>query len=121
MEKTELMKKYEAETGNEAIDYLTEYPFGDYTRWLEAKASAYDRLMSGGRKTLKEWANFLGKCFAVDPDGFGYSFGSKPIIKDEHWWPDGDRIAYSAIRPDLIDFNGDWKDSLTMPDGWDDK
>jgi hypothetical protein len=46
MEKTEMMKRYEAETGNEAIDYLTEYPFGDYTRWLEAKAEAYDRLMS---------------------------------------------------------------------------
>lgn len=88
---------------------------------LQAKAAAYDRLMTGGRKTLKEWANFLGKCFAVDPDGFGYSFGSKPIIKDEHWWPDGDRIAYSAIRPDLIDFNGDWKDSLTLPDGWEEE
>jgi rubrerythrin len=46
MEKSEMMKKFEAETGKEAIDYLTEYPFDDYTRWLEAKAAAYDRLMS---------------------------------------------------------------------------
>ena len=138
MEKTEMMKKFEAETGKQSaiVKFMAggqameirSYPrLGvfdysvDYISWLESKASAYDRLMSGGRKTLKEWANFLGKCFAVDPDGFGYSFGSKPIIKDEHWWPDGDRIAYSAIRPDLIDYNGDWKDSLTLPDGWEEK
>ena len=125
MEKTEMMKRYEAETGEsleEAKERWKTFAFySRYIAWLEAKATAYDRLMSGGRKTLKEWANFLGKCFAVDPDGFGYSFGSKPIIKDEHWWPDGDRIAYSAIRPDLIDFNGDWKDSLTLPDGWEEK
>ena len=44
MEKTEMMKRYEAETGSEAIDYLTEYPFDEYTRWLEAKAEAYDRM-----------------------------------------------------------------------------
>ena len=66
---TELMKRYEAETGKEAIDYLTEYPFDDYTRWLEAKASAYDRLMSGGKKTLKEWANIFGRQCAVDKNG----------------------------------------------------
>jgi hypothetical protein len=124
MEITEMMKRYEETTylddDPQALIQIIEY-LKDCVQGYKAKASAYDRLMSGGRKTLKEWANFLGKCFAVDPDGFGYSFGSKPIIKDEHWWPDGDRIAYSAIRPDLIDFNGDWKDSLTLPDGWEEK
>lgn len=35
---TELMKQYEEEAGKEAVDYLTEYPFDEYTRWLEAKA-----------------------------------------------------------------------------------
>ena len=143
MDKTEMMKKYEKETSEKPrkkvlVMYSTKkYGWGrernsffftnKFVEWLlsqldkyQAKAAAYDRLMSGGKKTLKEWANFLGKCFAVDPDGFGYSFGSKPIIKDEHWWPDGDRIAYSAIRPDLIDYTGDWKDSLTLPDGWED-
>ena len=46
MEKSEMMKRYEAETGKQAVDCLTEYPFDDYTRWLEAKAAAYDRIMS---------------------------------------------------------------------------
>jgi len=114
MEKSEMMKS--PKILRKIIENLSEKIYE-----LQAKAAAYDRLMTGGRKTLKEWANFLGKCFAVDPDGFGYSFGSKPIIKDEHWWPDGDRIAYSAIRPDLIDFTGDWKDSLTFPDKWEEK
>jgi len=34
---TELMKRYEAETGEKAIDMYTEYATDDYTRWLEAQ------------------------------------------------------------------------------------
>jgi len=66
MEKTELMIKFEQETGKQSAilkfmsggqaleqksypklgpyDYNTEY-----LAWLEAKAAAYDRLMSGGK------------------------------------------------------------------------
>lgn len=56
MEKTEMMKRYEAETGESASDELYSgsmklyMPTNDYIAWLEAKASAYDRLMSGEPK-----------------------------------------------------------------------
>ena len=55
MDKTELMKRYEAETGEEAVytefdEWLIEdvyIPTSGYVDWLSGKASAYYRLMSG--------------------------------------------------------------------------
>lgn len=56
MEMTELMKRYEAETGECAtwIWHEREFLTDDYIAWLEAKATAYDRLMSGRSKLLRE-------------------------------------------------------------------
>jgi hypothetical protein len=76
MEKTEMMKRYEAETGREAVDYLTEYPFDEYTRWLEAEA--YDRLMSG-KSEPKEENRYLKQqsgpeSFADDSSDLGIPF-----------------------------------------------
>ena len=150
MEKTEMMKKFEAETGKEAIDYLTEYPFDDYTRWLEAKANisneaieafqeiirnqcdeisalkekaaAYDRLMSGGEKTLKEIANIFGSIVAMDESGRLHLFGMEPKInKNVGEWQPAYRSYHERVPICDIDFNGDWKDSLTLPDGWEEK
>ena len=50
MDKTETMKRYEAETGKSARDELYSgsmklyMPTNDYIAWLEAKAEAYDKL-----------------------------------------------------------------------------
>lgn len=124
MEKSEMMKRYEAETGNEAIDYLTEYPFGDYTRWLEAKAAAYDRLMSGGKKTLKEWANLLGRPVAMDFGGVVESYNSVPVRCDSagYWlcdeYAENFEDEHFIIPNEVVDFTGSWQDSLTLPDGW---
>ena len=82
---------------------------------LEAKAEAYDKLMSGGKKTLKEWANLLGRPVAVDAEGRLLWFPRKPEIGLATW------IWYDKYLPNnLIDFTGDWKDSLTLPDEWED-
>ena len=53
MGKSEMMKKYEAETGMDAIDYLTEYPFDDYTRWLEVKANLSDEAIKAFQKIIR--------------------------------------------------------------------
>ena len=76
MIKTETMKRYESETGKQSAivkfmaggqalepksypklgpyDYST-----DYIAWLEAKATAYDRMMSGNSKmTMQEMAKY---------------------------------------------------------------
>ena len=127
MEKTEMMKRYEAETGSEAIDYLTEYPFDEYTRWLEAKAAAYDRLMSGGKKTLKEWANLLHRPVAIDFGGVAESFSSIPMRCDSagYWYCDENAEDFEdehfIIPKDVVHYNGSWQASLTLPDGWEEK
>jgi hypothetical protein len=59
MDKTEMMKRYEAETGRKPKDLFmgSEESLIHFTReyveWLEAKASAYDRLMGGEMSTTK--------------------------------------------------------------------
>lgn len=90
----------------------------------KAKAEAYDRLMSGGKKTLKEWANLLGRPVAVDQNTEVTCFGHVPVMcynrgkgiwtnSPEHY---GEEIY--LLPTNLIDFDGDWKDSLTLPDEW---
>lgn len=91
---------------------------------LQAKAVAYDRLMSGGKKTLKELANILGRAVVVDASGDVESFAGEPSI-DLHygfWYLNEDDEDYEddrfLIPRDIVDFKGDWKNSLTLPDGW---
>lgn len=92
----------------------------------QAKATAYDRLMSGGKKTLKEFANLLGRVVVVNANGDIESFAGEPRI-DLHygfWYLDEDDEDYEDFRyfipNDIVDYTGDWKDSLTLPDGWED-
>ena len=60
MEKTEMMKQYEKETGRKPKDLFmgSEESLIHFTReyveWLEAKASAYDRLMGGEMSTTNK-------------------------------------------------------------------
>ena len=91
----------------------------------KAKAAAYDRLMSG-KPTLKDLANILGRAVAVDASGNVESFAGEPSI-DLHygfWYLNEDDEDYEddrfLIPRDIVDFKGDWKNSLTLPDGWED-
>lgn len=141
MGKTEMMKRYEEETDIDAIIpawaaihdvEMDEICNPEYTSYLErqleeaqAKAEAYDRLMSGGKKTLKEWANIFGMVVAVDQNGEASCFGHIPVIiyhdEGEGIWtnnPEHYGEETYLLPPHLIDFDGDWMDSLTLPDGW---
>ena len=119
MEKTEMMKKYEAYTGETLEDAeergKTLAFLSKYTRWLEAKAAAYDRLMSGSVEGMKEWANILGKPVALDDIGRGWWFTSIPKIINGEW-----DAPVKALIPDSYIGGGisDWTTSLTLPDGW---
>jgi hypothetical protein len=127
MEKSDLMIEYEIR-----IDSIVNWestPVG-YTRYLEselikarAKSEAYDRLMSGGKKTLKELANILGKPVAIDAENRLWWFPKKPEIGAATWiWYDNQFGSFGEELPNgLIDYSGDWKDSLTLPDGWEEK
>jgi len=69
---------------------------------------------------LKEWANLLGKPIAVDAEGSLLWFPKKPEIGLVTWiWYDEQFGCFGEYLPkNLIDYTGDWKDSLTFPDGW---
>jgi hypothetical protein len=84
---------------------------------FKEKADAYDRLMSGGKKTLKEWANIFGMYFAVGKSGVGYAYKYEPLLAGNNF----SGQCFSVIYPEFIDYTGDWKDSLTLPDGWEEK
>ncbi len=134
MEKTELMYSFEQETGEEALvivpikgDSLTVVS-EEYTRWCEEqykkaqfKATAYGRLMSGGKKTLKEWANFIGKPIAMNENGEWHWYSTNVHRGCNIWYPNNSRSPSGMLPFYLIDFSGDWKDSLTLPDGWETK
>ena len=145
MIKTEMMKRYEEETGEILdIDHLSADANGSWYGYIEeleaelrglkilnkwskkeliqyqAKADAYDRLMSGGKKTLKEVANFYGLPIALSSHGDWLVFHDKPWASDYDWFSDCLKFGeLPRIIHNLdIDFNGDWKDSLALPDGW---
>lgn len=132
MEKTEMMKQIEREA--ELTATIQTGTCGELPRWwyvfelerqlekMQAKATAYDRLMSGGKKTLKELANMFGMVVAVDQNGEASCFGHIPVMYlDEGIWANSPKHYGEEtylLPPHLIDFDGDWRDSLTMPDGW---
>lgn len=139
MEKTKMMKEFQAKTGNKAMVMVKNgtlvlptmtirasqqfFPSEEYIDWVEAKATAYDRIMSGGKKTLKEWANILQMCTAVNSQGEGWASNYKLEIDGSGWWPFNApiKIHLNTIPAQFIDFSGDWKTSLTLPDGWEEK
>ena len=132
MEKTGQMIEFEEETGGYAIVTVKvgfaelQFPSEVYVEWLEAellkasvKATTYNRIMSGGRKTLKEWANIFGKPVATQKDGDAYVYMGCPVPNKNGDWVG--LYEGTCISMYFIDFTGDWKDSLTLPDGWEEK
>ena len=82
------------------------------------QADSLGQVASGGKKTPKEVANFFGKPIAMDMDGeWRVFYDCIPTIKGCCWTPT-EMYEYDVIPSILIDFTGDWKDSLTLPDGW---
>ncbi len=121
MDRTEIMNKYERITGKQAV-YNTafgmEYSI-DFIKWLTEGREAYDRLMSGKSKmTMQEMANFIGYPITVDWDGTVNAHGAEPIVRlDSFLWAN-DANDVMEIPESMVDYTGVWKDSLTLPDGW---
>ena len=131
MEKSEMMKRYEAETGKQSTRFVTDgiHSAGievwhyEYLAWLEAKAAAYDRLMSGGKvSNAKEAANFYGRPVA-SVDREWKVFENLPKYDGYRWWDMESRAFPSGetVHFNIDAFEGDEENSLTMPDGWEEK
>jgi hypothetical protein len=139
MEKSEMMKKFEAETGKQSaiVKFMTggqalerkSYPkLGpydynmEYLAWLEAKAAAYDRVMGGGKvSNAKEAANFYGRPVA-SVDREWKVFENLPKYDGYRWWDMESRAFPSGetVHFNIDAFEGDEENSLTLPDGWED-
>lgn len=137
IEKTALMKTYEKETGEKPEKYVMVsvsvdgYDYGElvydekYVKWLETRATGKGNLTSGDKKTLKELANFVGNAVAIDEDGSIFTYSDIPVLREtgDAWSDVG--YWYGAeeypIFGNFINFTGDWKTSLTLPDGWEEK
>jgi len=127
MEKTEQMYRFEQETGLEALvtvplegDSLTVVS-EEYTRCLESKAEAYDRLMSG-RATPKELANILQAYVACNDNGRWSYFWTRPHAGKTEWYVgDYQGVLRGIALLDLPPCSCHWTDSLIVPDGLEDK
>lgn len=123
VEKTEMMKQFEKKTGKQAMYWTAFGPeiSQEYLDVIESKAESYDRMMSD-RLTMKELANILKHPVAIENDegqNTLYFFRSTPHIGQ---FSDGTQF-WSCNRKcrlprQLVHFNGDWEDSLTLPDNW---
>ena len=82
---------------------------------LQAKAVAYDRLM-GGEYTLKDLSNIFQMYSAIDADGYARLFSDPPFIENKGWTSNFPEDEF--LIPGIVKHVGDWKDSLTFPDGW---
>ena len=98
-----------------------------FKEYLINKAAAYDRLMSVGKKTPKEVANFLGKPIALDSiRGIARWFWYDEVptfVSDPEFqfcgWTSTKRL--NELPADMIEYHGDWEGSLTLPDRWEEK
>ena len=129
MDKADLQKQFEDEQDREAV---AEFSHGKiylpaYGEWCERKAlnlmekaEAYDRLMSGGKKTLKEWANIFGKPIVVDSDDTILVFSSVPRYEGGYS-QEGEFIddwIGEVIAHIDCEYEGEYVDDVTLPDGW---
>lgn len=68
------------------------------------------------KKTLQEIANFFDMAVAVDEDGDVFMHPTMPTRSSCNWYNHGEDIF--PIESDLVEFSGDWRDSLTLPENW---
>ena len=68
--------------------------------------------------TLQEIADFFDMAAAVDDDGRVFLHTHRPTQSSGNWFGTDPMADVFLIERDLIDYTGDWRDSLTLPEGW---
>lgn len=68
------------------------------------------------KRTLQEIADFFGMALAMDEDGSWYLYTAKPSLANGRWCGNGNILC--GLSRDLVDYSGDWRDSLTLPESW---
>ena len=73
------------------------------------------------RHTLQEIADFFDMAAAVNGDGRVFLHTHRPKRSSGNWFGTDPMADVFLIERDLIDYTGDWRDSLTLPEGWGEK
>lgn len=73
------------------------------------------------RHTLQEIADFFDMAAAVDKHGDAALFSAVPKRRDTWWEMSTLEDETFDLLPGMFDYSGDWRDSLTLPEGWGDK
>jgi len=68
------------------------------------------------KRTLQEIADFFGMALAMDEDGSWYLYTAKPSLANGRWCGNGNILC--GLSRDLVDYSGDWRESLTLPESW---
>ena len=68
------------------------------------------------KRTLQEIADFFNMAVTVDEDGDVFMHPTMPTRSSCNWYNHGEDIF--PIESDLVEFSGDWRDSLTLPENW---
>ena len=71
------------------------------------------------KRTLQEIANFFDMAVAVDEDGQTYMHKVVPYLRDFEWLNDMEVFEMPYCL--AVEYTGDWRDSLTLPEGWADE
>ena len=112
MEKSEMMNRYEAETGKKSVRVMTDgihavafdvWHF-EYIKWLESKATAYDRLISMNSVSKNEIKIVLdGNAWCA------YRLPFRNLQEDDAGFGATPQIALTALL------------KSELPDGWEEK
>lgn len=128
MEKTKMIERYEAETGQEMptvnVYNLLEW-YKSFSKWVEAKADAYDRLMSGvwhsgkERPTKNGWYCAVYSTNIISDDGISTHPGEDELrivqfyTKRDVW-----SYWFTSTRGRLVECINVPKKWMAIPDGW---
>ena len=68
------------------------------------------------KRTLQEIADFFDMALAMDKSGRWYLYEEEPkVCETSETWS---RAAGYYVSRWMVDYSGDWRDSLTLPKSW---
>ena len=70
------------------------------------------------RHTLQEIADFFDMAAAIDGDGRVFLHTHQPKRSSGNWFGINPAADVFPIERDMVDYSGDWRDSLTLPESW---
>ncbi len=87
-------------------------------KYLPLEATSEDVIIIGEPMTPQQLADQLNCHVSMDADGYWWWHMLEPTMGEFCWVDDGswdEHESFGLIVPDLIDWEGDWKDSLHRP------